>query len=289
MTEALREALNKAKIRKTAAYNILAEELDDFTSHAIRPVWLTDVQSHLTDRFLQADASAPPSLDAVSRALPGRLDYTRHHWLTHRTVADRIVADAAQRRYRTVALLLVDGLGYADVADWPERAQPCLVDGPSITYYQERESQHILPEVGLPGIVGTPRLARRLIEVGLLHSRGFSYWSRETNEASDYLFEGVPLTHVVRFSEAVAALRSANLEHTYIQVVREGLDGLAHRRREVTPIEVREAVQAIRIFMGPVPTVLLILAIIFAWQYPISREQHQALCEELSGQRTPNI
>ncbi len=224
----------------------LAEELDDLAPHAIRPIWLTDVQPRLANRFLQADASAPPPFDAVNRALPGRLDYARRHWLTHRTIADRIVADAAQRRYRTVALLLVDGLGYADVADWPEHVQPCLVDGPSITYYKEREGRYIQPEIGFPGIVGTPQLARRLIEVGLLHSRGFSYWSRETNEVSDCLFEGVPLTRVVRFSEVIAALRNVNLEHTYIQVVREGLDGLAHRRREVTSIEVRETVQAIR-------------------------------------------
>jgi len=224
----------------------LAEELDDLNPHVVHPIWLTDVQPRFTDRFLQADASTLPSLDAVSRALPARLDYACHHWLTHRTVADRIVADTTQRHYRTVALLLVDGLGYADVADWPERVQPCLVDGPSITYYQERESQRILPEVGFPGIVGTPRLARRLIDAGLPHSRGFSYWAREVNEVSAYLFEGVPLTRVVRFSEAIAALWSANLEHTFVQVVREGLDGLAHSRREVTSAEVREAVQAIR-------------------------------------------
>ena len=51
---------------------------------------------------------------------------------------------------------------------------------------------------------------------------------------------------MVRFSEAIAELRTANLEHTFVQVVREGLDGLAHGRREVTPAEVRETVQAIR-------------------------------------------
>ncbi len=247
----------------------LAEELDDFVLHAVRPIWLTDVRLRLAGRFLQADALALPSPDAVSRALPGRLNYARRHWLTHRTVADFIVADTARCRYRTVILLLVDGLSYTDVTDWPEFVQPCLVDGPSITYYQERESRHILSEVGFPGIVGTPRLARRLIEVGLLHSRGFSYWSRETNDVSRYLFEGVPLTRVVRFSEAVASLRGANLENTYVQVVREGLDGLAHSRREVTSAEIRKTVQAIRtdalslldiLQTGPRPAALYLIA-----------------------------
>jgi GPH family glycoside/pentoside/hexuronide:cation symporter len=43
------------------------------------------------------------------------------------------------------------------------------------------------------------------------------------------------------------------------------------------------AIQAIRFFMGPVPLVLLALAILFAWRYPISREQHRALRDELAA------
>jgi GPH family glycoside/pentoside/hexuronide:cation symporter len=40
---------------------------------------------------------------------------------------------------------------------------------------------------------------------------------------------------------------------------------------------------AIRIFMGPVPAVLLGLAILCAWRYPITRERHRALRDELAG------
>ena len=224
----------------------LLEELDDLSLHIVRPIWLTDVQPSLANRFLQADASRPPAPEEINPALPGRLEHARLHILTHRTVADRIVADSTRRGYRTVVLLLVDGLSYHDVVEWPENAEPCLVDGPSITYYQKRESGEILPEVGFPGIVGTPRLARRLIDAGLPHSYGFSYWSREMNDVSRYLFEGIPLTRVVSFSEVVDILRSVNLEQTYVQIVREGLDGLAHGRREVTAAEVNKAVQAIR-------------------------------------------
>jgi GPH family glycoside/pentoside/hexuronide:cation symporter len=43
------------------------------------------------------------------------------------------------------------------------------------------------------------------------------------------------------------------------------------------------AVQAIRVFMSPVPIVLLVLAILFAWRYPISRERHRALRDELAA------
>jgi GPH family glycoside/pentoside/hexuronide:cation symporter len=49
------------------------------------------------------------------------------------------------------------------------------------------------------------------------------------------------------------------------------------------PEQPAEAVLAIRVFMGPVPVVLLLLAIVFAWAYPISRERHRALRDELAA------
>ncbi|MFL7810894.1 MAG: MFS transporter [Anaerolineae bacterium] len=49
------------------------------------------------------------------------------------------------------------------------------------------------------------------------------------------------------------------------------------------PVQPPAAVEAIRVFMGPVPLVLLLLAMAFAWRYPISRERHRALLDELAG------
>lgn len=49
------------------------------------------------------------------------------------------------------------------------------------------------------------------------------------------------------------------------------------------PQQPAEAVQAIRAFMGPVPAILLALSIVFAWFYPISRERHRALRDELAA------
>jgi GPH family glycoside/pentoside/hexuronide:cation symporter len=48
------------------------------------------------------------------------------------------------------------------------------------------------------------------------------------------------------------------------------------------PVQPPEAVDTIRVFMGPVPAVLLILALLFAWRYPISRERHRELVDELT-------
>jgi GPH family glycoside/pentoside/hexuronide:cation symporter len=49
------------------------------------------------------------------------------------------------------------------------------------------------------------------------------------------------------------------------------------------PTQPQRAVQAIRAFAGPVPAVLLVLAILFAWRYPITRESHRATCEALTS------
>jgi GPH family glycoside/pentoside/hexuronide:cation symporter len=50
------------------------------------------------------------------------------------------------------------------------------------------------------------------------------------------------------------------------------------------PTQPPGAIQAIRAFAGPVPAVLLALAILFAWRYPITRERHRATCEALAGE-----
>lgn len=49
------------------------------------------------------------------------------------------------------------------------------------------------------------------------------------------------------------------------------------------PIQPEAAISAIRIFTGPIPAVLLFLAVIFAWKYPITRESHQSTLQELAN------
>jgi GPH family glycoside/pentoside/hexuronide:cation symporter len=49
------------------------------------------------------------------------------------------------------------------------------------------------------------------------------------------------------------------------------------------PTQPEAAIRAIRFFIGPVPALLLIVAILFAWRYPITREQHRSLLDELAG------
>ena len=63
------------------------------------------------------------------------------------------------------------------------------------------------------------------------------------------------------------------------------VDRLHHARRRAARAACSrpQAVSAIRLFAGPVPAVLLLLAVLCAWRYPITRESHQALLEELAG------
>lgn len=49
------------------------------------------------------------------------------------------------------------------------------------------------------------------------------------------------------------------------------------------PVQPEAAIQAIRLFTGPIPTALLILAVLFAWKYPITRATHQATLRELAA------
>lgn len=51
------------------------------------------------------------------------------------------------------------------------------------------------------------------------------------------------------------------------------------------PEQSPQVIQVIRWFMGPVPAVLLILSILFAWFYPITREVHASLREQLAARR----
>ncbi len=225
--------------------SIVAEELDSVHPHTVRPILITTYDPRYEPRFtLMHFASCPPP-EAFADNLPARTHYARTHLLTHERVAERITADAVQRNYAVVALMLVDGLCYDDVKDWPEHVEPCFVDGPSVTYGRTSDGG-LIPTIGFPSIVGRPSLARRLIDVGIRRSRGFSYWNREKNDVSAYLYEGVPLTRVGSMAEALTILGTPDLRGTYIQLVREGLDGLAHRRREISSAETSACVNAIR-------------------------------------------
>ncbi len=221
----------------------VAEQLDDLARHSKRPILITEYDPRYADRFLVEHLPDCPSGEIVNQMLPYRLADARRS-LTHKQVAHRIAADTQKNRYEIVALMLVDGLSYEDTRGWEERPFPCFIDGPSITYAKNAQG-NILPDVGFPGIIGQPSLARQLMDIGFPHSRGYSYWDRTNNDVSARLFEGMPLVKVSGISEALHILEGNDLAGLYIQLVREGTDGMAHRRREVTDREIKATVEAV--------------------------------------------
>jgi hypothetical protein len=223
----------------------LAHQMDDLVAHPVRPVLITETDLTYRDRFPVSNSTVLPDPHLLSSSLPFRLQYTRDHLVTTHSVADRITSDAFRNGYEVVAVLLVDGLSFEDVKGWPEDVKPCIVDGPSITFARSSD-RTVVSDVGFLSITGTPHLARRLAELGIRHSRGYSYWSREQNDVSALLFQGIPLIRVIEMREAFDLLKSAKLSGIYLQLVREGLDGLAHSRREVTKAEVCATAAAIR-------------------------------------------
>ncbi len=52
---------------------------------------------------------------------------------------------------------------------------------------------------------------------------------------------------------------------------------------EPLPTQPGEAIKAIRFFMGPVSVMLLLLALLFAWRFPITRASHRATLDELAS------
>jgi hypothetical protein len=232
-----------AGVEVAASAQAVAERLDSRERHAERPILINNYAPAFADRFLTHHLPESPPAELINRALPLRVS-TKHHLLTHRAVGQRIIDDTRQQGYETVILMLVDGLSYEDARHWPHHPIPCLIAGPSITFARTTDGA-ILPDIGFPAIVGDFSIARQLAEAGIPHSRGYSYWERGQNDVSAFLFSGMPLTKVGGISEALALLQESDLPGMFVQLVREGTDGLAHSRREVTTVEIQATVNAI--------------------------------------------
>ena len=220
----------------------LVESLDSVETQPEQPILITQFEANLSHRFKTMEVLTCPSSHEINLHLPRRVNQAKQWLLTHRQVANRIIQDVQKRHYQAVILLLIDGLSYADVQDWPEPCEPCFIDGPSITFNRAPNGK-IDPEVGFPAIVAN--LARRLPSFGLPHLRGFSYWDSHENEASDKIFNSITPEKVSSFRDVITQLSQTDLHGMYVQIMRVGLDGLAHSRREVGQSEIQATVEAI--------------------------------------------
>lgn len=226
----------------------LLSALDNPRLHDESNLLVLETKSPLAQRLPVVRCHEVPTLALLNERLPLNLTYARCHLLRTVDLAAHISHHVAYQMADVVVFYLVDGLSYWDIGTWPFEVQPCFVDGPSVTYRIVEESgKQVNEQVGFPGIIGRPSLAERLYPLGYRQARGYSYWNRD-NLVADYMFRGVPLTRINSFEGLVALLREEPLQPpTFIQIVQEGLDGLAHHRRELRRAEIDAAIDKIRV------------------------------------------
>jgi hypothetical protein len=200
----------------------LAAELDAYTPQLPKPMLTTQVEPALQHRLPLIRCTHDPLTTDLNRVLLRRYEFIKQHMLCQSQVADVI---ARRTDGDAIALILVDGLSYCDVAavENPSyKTAPVLVDGVSIT------------EHGMLRIIGNPPLMQRLFDMGLRTCLSFTYWERADEPLTDRLFAGFGdrVRKVKSFEDVLAALGQGDLCGAFVQIVRMGLDGAAHRQRE---------------------------------------------------------
>lgn len=134
---------------------------------------------------------------------------------------------AAKLQPDIVALMVVDGLSYYDLPDGTD-AQPCLVNGVSITDFGYRE------------VIGKPTVSERLFSLGYSHQMGFTYFDTKTNTLANDLygvFGSSQVKRVVTFKECLEHISAERMSHGFIQITGPGLDALCHHHQDEPPVK----------------------------------------------------
>jgi len=217
-------------VRKFARAWDVAVELDTPKPLLPEPMIALEIEPALRHRLPVVRCTHDPLTTELNRVLLKRYELIATSMLRQSQVTDKIApcADA-----ESVVLMLVDGLSYADLKryanQWLSHTTPVLVDGVSNT------------EQGMLRNIGRPALAQRLFDIGFRNCIGFTYWERAEEPITDRLFTGFgDRVHKVKsFDEALTRLEQKcdnELRGIFIQIVRAGLDNVAHRQREIPNI-----------------------------------------------------
>ncbi len=237
------------EIRIISEGDRLLRDLDNRNEYPQGPTLIVDNHPLLRERFPQFRVVEHPPVEVINRRMAYHLDYARQHLITSSMVGRHIERAVAHTQSDVVVLFLVDGLGYGDVLDWRcDQLAPCFVHGPSVTYrFRDDRDGSIVENVGFPAIIGRPSVFERLRSLGYRNARGYTYWSPGTNAIAEYMFSGIPFHRAPHFDAVMARLEAESIQpQMYIQIVRQGLDGLAHGRRELQQNEIDATIEAIR-------------------------------------------
>ncbi len=186
------------------------------------PYYLTlDWQPELESRFLAVKVNHNPLTPELNNVLSEQWDWICSVLVKQSNISDYIFENFIG--FDCCILVLVDGLSWHDfIGNWKSdivnQAQPIIVDGISKT------------DLGMTRILGNPPLVERL---PIDNAYGFSYWDR-TNPLTDILFSGFGsrVEKIKSFDNVLGQIQNLNLEKTYIQIVRQGLDEICHRHRD---------------------------------------------------------
>jgi len=201
----------------------MVAELDAPTPQVTKPMLAMHIEQALQHRLPALRCVHDPLTSELNRVLLKQYDFIKTNMLCQSQVANEI---ARRLDAEAIALMLVDGLSYADVkyyaTKWLSHAIPVLVDGVSNT------------EQGMIRIISKPPLVNRLFDMGFRSCLGFTYWERAQEPLTEHLFAGFGerVYRVKSFDEVLEMLENKELKETFVQIVRMGLDIAAHRYRE---------------------------------------------------------
>lgn len=176
-----------------------------------------------------------PSFTVATRPNPWDLSHrlfdgfeTAAALMTTQSELGRLVEERARRQRPDIVLLVVvDGLSYYDLPE-DYAAEPCLVDGVSITGH------------GFLRVLGKPEIARLMFALGYTDQVGYTFHLPDANplaEAIFGLFSRSQVRHVRTTAEMVKDMATLRVRKGYLQVSVPGLDHLAHAHPDRPPTD----------------------------------------------------
>jgi len=163
----------------------------------------------------------------LSERLFDRLSIAEHLLPTQRDVGHILQERATKIQPDIVVLMVVDGLSYYDLPNEVD-AQPCLVNGVSIT------------DFGYQEVIGKPTVSERLFSLGYSHQMGFTYHDVEANPLASKLygvFGSSQVKRVATFNDILEHISAEGISQGFIQVTTAGLDGLCHHHQDEPPVK----------------------------------------------------
>jgi hypothetical protein len=202
----------------------LIDSLDEFgdnLSVTQYPYLLTlDWQPHYASRLLAVEIDHDPLTPDLNNILSDQWDWVCSSLLKQSDISEYIVNHSSHQD--CIILVLIDGLSWSDFRQYCPMGldiQPVIVDGISNT------------KNGMSRIVGQPTLIHQLV---VDQAYGFSYWERNNNTLTNSLFDGFGgnVKKIRSFNEILTDLQALELRSTYVQIIRQGLDGICHQHRD---------------------------------------------------------